>query len=80
MLSRTYFISEPTKRDGLGLYQFKIDDSNMTFYCDDYSANVRKIVNLILDKIGDTELIKLIYDYGEARMEEARESWYKNEG
>ena len=73
-LNRTYFISEPTEKGEL--YEFKIDGCDLQFYCNAFSANVRKIINKILDRVQDEELLNLIYEYGEARVEETRESMY----
>ena len=80
-LSRTHFISEPVdKRYRGGLYEFKRDNpsDNMTYYCNGDRAEVRKIVNAILDRVTDQGLLNLIYKYGEAITEEVRGDWYEN--
>jgi len=73
-ISRTYFISEPKEKGEL--YEFTIDNCDIPFYCDSYSAKTRKLANKILDTTQDEYLLSLIYQYGEARGEEIRESQY----
>lgn len=86
MLTRTYFMHDPdspldgnTRYRG-GLYRYKSDpNEGITFYCNGDSAKVKRIANSILDKVQDPDVLRLIYEYSEARVDEARGDWYENE-
>jgi len=84
-LKRTIFVTGKPENDDAryrgGLYEFKRDDpeDDMVYYCNGDEAQVRKLVNAILDKVNDPEILKLIYEYGEARIDAARGDWYEND-
>jgi len=81
MLRKTIFISEPTDtRYRGGLYTFRRDDpeDDILYCCNGDEATIRKIENKILEATSDETLLKLIYEYGEALLEDARGDYAEN--
>lgn len=81
-MRRTIFTKEPAedaRSHRGGLYQFKRPGDDMSYYCNGDTAKVRKLQNQILDAVEELPnqeaLIKLIGEYGDARVDEARGDW-----
>jgi hypothetical protein len=91
-MRRIIFTYEPDNSKKIGhqreLYQFKLDGCDTPFYCAEERAEVHKLRNQILDvvealpitQVLRDAITKLIEDYGDARVDDAREDWWENEG
>ena len=83
-LHKTLFVEpngpEDTRYRG-GLWRFKRDDpdDDMEYVCNGDVAKVRILANQIIEKIDDLEVLKLIYDYAEAQVDNARGDWSEDE-
>lgn len=85
-MQRTIFTMEPAKNERShrgGLYEFKIPgDELMVYCCNGDEAEVKKLQNQILDAVeglpNKEACIKIIEEYGDARVDEARGDWYES--
>jgi len=73
-MRKVYFLRQPIRPEANGLYALKLDpNDSVIHYTDRQSVKHFRIANVILDKVQDKKLLRLIDAYGEACSEAARE-------